>query len=100
MLIQQQTIYVWVGVAGLIGCITGSVLFLVYRFAVSVLKIDGGTVDKSNMGRRTMKEFRAARRGKKEQGTGTPSGTRVDKVAALRGRGLMTQPLVEEESEF
>ncbi|KAF1974646.1 hypothetical protein BU23DRAFT_97116 [Bimuria novae-zelandiae CBS 107.79] len=95
-----ETIYIWVGVAGLIGCIAGAGLFLLFTFITSVFKIDGAAEARSKAKGRTMKEFRAARRGKKEPHTQSPSGPRIDRVAALRRRGLTAQPILEEESEF
>ncbi|KAF2446441.1 hypothetical protein P171DRAFT_357484 [Karstenula rhodostoma CBS 690.94] len=100
LLERIETIYIWVGVAGLIGCIAGTVLFLVFRFLASAFHLDGTTDAQSRASGRTVKEFRAMRRVKKEPHTGSPSGRRLDKVAALRRRGLSSQPILEEESEF
>lgn len=101
MLMQRQTIYIWVGVAGLIGCVAGSVLFLLFNLLTSALNIDRTADDApSTANGRTVKDFRATRRVKKELHTGTPSVRRIDKVAVLRRRGLSSQPILEEESEF
>jgi hypothetical protein len=100
MLTHQQTLYIWVGVAGLIGCIAGTVLFLIFKFLTSAFSIDGTADAPARSDGRTVKEFRATRRVKKEPHTGSPSGRRVDKVAALRRRGLLSQPILEEESEY
>jgi hypothetical protein len=100
VLTQQQTIYIWVGVASLIGCIAGTVLFLIFKCLTSAFSIDGTAEAPATSNGRTVKEFRATRRIKKEPHTGSPSGRRIDKVAALRRRGLSSQPILEEESEF
>lgn len=95
-----QAVYIWVGVAGLIGCVAGGFLFLAFRFLTSALKIDGVAEIERKENGRTVEEFRAARRGKKEPRVESASGSRVDKVAALRRRGMLAQPVLEEESEF
>ncbi|KAK7180839.1 uncharacterized protein CC84DRAFT_722455 [Paraphaeosphaeria sporulosa] len=99
LLERIETIYIWVGVAGLIGCIAGTALFLLFKFLTSAFHIDG-TGSASRTSGRTVKEFRATRRVKKEPYTSSPSGRRIDKVAALRKGVLSSQPILEEESEY
>ncbi|KAF9733633.1 hypothetical protein PMIN01_07976 [Paraphaeosphaeria minitans] len=98
-LTRQQTMYIWVGVAALIGCIAGTALFLVFKLLTSAFHIDG-TATASRTSGRTVKDFRATRRVKKEPHAGSPSGRRIDRVAALQRRRLSSQPILEEESEF
>lgn len=100
MLTHQQAIYIWVGVAALVGSIAGVVLFLVFKFIASALKIDGTTITPAKAPCRTVQDFRATRRMKKEPHSGSPSGPRIDKVAAMRRRGLSSHPILEDEFEF
>ncbi|KAL5395584.1 hypothetical protein PMIN06_007246 [Paraphaeosphaeria minitans] len=99
LLERIETMYIWVGVAALIGCIAGTALFLVFKLLTSAFHIDG-TATASRTSGRTVKDFRATRRVKKEPHAGSPSGRRIDRVAALQRRRLSSQPILEEESEF
>ncbi|KAL1793737.1 hypothetical protein ACET3X_008719 [Alternaria dauci] len=99
-----ETLYVYLGTAGLIGCITGTVLFVVFRFLSSTLKIDATVVPVEHEQGRTAAEYRAARRVKKEECIDhSPSATPVvlKKVPGPRRRGLLSQVIIEEEdSDF
>ncbi|KAK3202412.1 hypothetical protein GRF29_161g1120846 [Pseudopithomyces chartarum] len=95
-----ETIYVWVGIAALIGCIAGGVLFVIFSFITSAFRIDRAADPQRKSQGRTVRDFRAARRGKKETLSESPSRPRVDKVAVLRRRGPTVQSILEDESEF
>ncbi|CAN9396834.1 unnamed protein product [Alternaria alternata] len=99
-----ETLYVYLGTASLIGCITGAVLFVIFRFLSSTLKIDTPVVPREPEKERTAAEYRAARRAKKEDSINhSPSATAVvlKKVAGPRRRGLLSQAIIEEEdSDF
>merc|ERR1712137_111528 len=99
-----ETLYVYLGTASLIGCITGTVLFVIFRFLSSTLKIDTPIVPREPEKGRTAAEYRAARRVKKEDSIDhSPSATPVvlKKVAGPRRRGLLSQAIIEEEdSDF
>ncbi|KAF7672659.1 hypothetical protein GT037_009160, partial [Alternaria burnsii] len=99
-----ETLYVYLGTASLIGCITGAVLFVIFRFLSSTLKIDAPVVPREPEKGRTAAEYRAARRVKKEDSIDhSPSATPVvlKKVAGPRRRGLLSQAIIEEEdSDF
>ncbi|KAI4678911.1 uncharacterized protein J4E88_006199 [Alternaria novae-zelandiae] len=99
-----ETLYVYFGTASLIGCITGTIIFVIFRFLSSTLKIDAPIVPKEPEQGRTAAEYRAARRVKKEEPIDhSPSVTPVvlKKVAGPRRRGLLSQAIIEEEdSDF
>ncbi|KAJ4302734.1 hypothetical protein N0V90_001624 [Kalmusia sp. IMI 367209] len=95
-----ETIYIWLGVASLIGCITGAVLFLLFKFLSSALDIDGAAGANSRPKGKTIKEFRTARRMKKEPPSESSSGPTVIEAAAARRRGISSQAILEEESEY
>jgi hypothetical protein len=99
-----QTLYVYLGTAGLIGCITGTILFVIFRSLSSTLNIDAPIVPKQREKGRTAAEYRAARRVNKEDSIDhSPSATPVvlKKVPGPRRRGLLSQAIIEEEdSDF
>ncbi|KAJ4335904.1 hypothetical protein N0V87_005760 [Didymella glomerata] len=97
-----ETLYIYLGTAGLIGCMTGAILYFIFRFLSSSLSIDAGSKEKPRKGRTTA-EFRAARREKQDQvlTRSLPIPVVVDKVSGRRGRGLLSQTIVEEDdSDF
>lgn len=100
----MKTLYVYFGTASLIGCITGTIIFVIFRFLSSTLKIDAPIVPKEPEQGRTAAEYRAARRVKREEPIDhSPSATPVvlKKVAGPRRRGLLSQAIIEEEdSDF
>jgi hypothetical protein len=81
---------------------TGAILYFIFRFLSSSLSIDAGSKEKPRKGRTTA-EFRAARREKQDQvlTRSLPIPVVVDKVSGRRGRGLLSQTIVEEDdSDF
>jgi hypothetical protein len=99
-----QTLYVFLGTAGLIGCLTGAIVFAIFKFLSSSLNIDGTIVPQPRENGRTTTEYRAAKRVKREEMVDhSPSATPVvlKKVAGPRRRGLLAQAIIEEEdSDF
>ncbi|KAH7074623.1 hypothetical protein BKA63DRAFT_316942 [Paraphoma chrysanthemicola] len=99
-----ETLYIFLGTAGLIGCATGAVLFIIFKFVSSSLNIDNATVPQRRPQGRTTAEYRAAWREKKEESINhSPASTPVvlKKVAGSHRRGLLSQAIIEEEdSDF
>ena len=99
-----QTLYVFLGTASLIGCLTGAILFAMFKFLSSSLNIEKTIVPEPREKGRTTAEFRAARRVKREEMIDhSPSATPVvlKKVTGPRRRGLLSQAIIEEEdSDF
>ena len=98
----QQTLYIYLGTAGLVGCMTGAVIYFIFTFLSSSLNIDATSRAMPPKGRTTA-EFRAARREKHHQtlAPGPPIPVVLDKAPGRRGRGLLSQTIVEEEdSDF
>jgi hypothetical protein len=96
-------VYVYLGTAGLIGCLTGAVLFLIFRLLSSTLNMDSTIVPQSEDKGRTAAAYRAARREKMEMTKQSPSASPIvlKKVAGPRRRGLLSQAIIEEEdSDF
>lgn len=97
-----QTLYIYLGTAGLVGCMTGAVLYFIFKLLSSALSIDAGSKYKPPKGRTTA-EFRAARREKQDRmlAPSLPIPVVVDKMPGRRGRGLLSQIIVEEDdSDF
>ncbi|KAF3035643.1 hypothetical protein E8E11_004500 [Didymella keratinophila] len=98
-----ETLYIYLGTAGLVGCMTGAVLYFIFKVLSSSLSIDNNTSKEKHRIGRTTAEFRAARREKQDRmlGPSLSIPVVVDKVAGRRGRGLLSQTIVEEEdSDF
>jgi len=95
-----QTIYIWLGIAGLIGCIAGAAIFLVFKILTSALHIDGAADHKARAKGRTIREYRATRREKREISMESSSGPTVVRLAGPRRHGLSSQAIIEEESDF
>ena len=93
-----QTLYIYLGAAGLVGCMTGAILYFIFKFLSSSLSIDANSKEKPRKSRTTA-EFRVARREKQDQmlAASLPIPVVVDKVPGRRGRGLLSQTIVEEE---
>ncbi|KAF2253906.1 hypothetical protein BU26DRAFT_516174 [Trematosphaeria pertusa] len=104
LLERFETIYIWLGIASLIGCVTGGALFLLFRILSSALNIDAAAAESKTRDRgRTAKEYRAARHERKRaaaDGFSSSSSTAVHKAAKPDRRGLSSQTIIEEESEF
>ncbi|KAF1933672.1 uncharacterized protein M421DRAFT_1051 [Didymella exigua CBS 183.55] len=97
-----ETLYIYLGTAGLIGCVTGAVLYFIFKFLSSSFNIDATSRSKPRKARTTT-EFRAARREKQHQtlAPSPPISVVVDKARGRRGLGLLSQIIVEEEdSDF
>ncbi|CAI6333511.1 unnamed protein product [Periconia digitata] len=102
---RVETIYIWLGVAALVGCITGGVLYLIYRGLTSALNIDASAAaepKKAAPRGKTIEQFRAARREKRgAEFDGSSSSTTLrSKPARRRGISSSSYAIMEEESEF
>jgi hypothetical protein len=99
-----QTLYVFLGIAALVGCITGTTLFVIFKFLSSTLSIDASIVPDKPAETRTAAQYRAARRAKKEEAvqlSPTVTPVALKKPAGPRRRGLLSQAIIEEEdSDF
>ena len=99
-----QTLYIYLGTAGLIGCITGTILFIIFKLLSSSLNIDATIVPERGAHGPTTAEYRAARRQKREDSVDhSPIATPVvlRKGTLPRRRGLLSQAIIEEEeSDF
>jgi len=102
LLSKIETIYIYLGVAGLIGFVAGGFVHLCFNFLSSALHIDSTVGDIQEKGR-TAASYRAARRKKKMQSLDYPLSPRLLKTeeAAQPQRGLLSQTIIEEEdSDF
>lgn len=94
----------FLGTAGLVGCVTGAVVFLIFKVASSTLKIDVALVPQTDAMGRTAAEYRVKKRAEKtESKARSPGHTPVilKKVPRSRQRGLLSQAVAEEEeSDF
>ncbi|OAL02731.1 hypothetical protein IQ06DRAFT_217203 [Phaeosphaeriaceae sp. SRC1lsM3a] len=99
-----ETLYIYLGTAALIGCVTGVVIFIVFKFISSSLAIDSSLVPQPRERARTTAEFQAARREKKERSLDSSQASTpvvLKKVPGPRHRGLLAQAIIEEEdSDF
>ncbi|KAH7357443.1 hypothetical protein BKA66DRAFT_574440 [Pyrenochaeta sp. MPI-SDFR-AT-0127] len=99
-----ETLYIFLATAGLIGCLTGAILFITFKFLSSTLNIDPTVASKPREKGRTTADYRAARRVKREELIDhSPVATPVvlKKVSGPRRRGLLSQAIIEEEdSDF
>jgi hypothetical protein len=87
-----------------VGCITGGILFIIFKFVSSSLNIDKTIVSQPSDKGRTAAEYRSARRERASRpidDSPDPSPVVLKKVAEPRRRGLLSQAIIEEEdSDF
>ncbi|KAL6706660.1 hypothetical protein ACN47E_005202 [Coniothyrium glycines] len=100
-----ETLYVFLGTAGLVGCMTGAIVFLIFRALSSSLKIHTAAIlpQPSDSGR-TAAEYRSSRR-PMNQASLTPAPqtdpTALPKAPILPRRRLFSQAIVEQDdSDF
>jgi hypothetical protein len=100
MLIVSETVYIYLGTAALIGCLTGGVVFIFFKLLSSSLHIDSAPLPQPRDRSRTTAEFRAASR-KKKEGPFDPmeyplvsTAAVLDKVVGSRRKGLLLQAIV------
>lgn len=102
---QIQTLYIYLGTAGLIGCMTGAVVYVLFKALSSSLNLDSAPRKPG----RTVAEFRVEQRSKghrvkKEKSpdvTPTPTPVILKRVPGPRRQGLLSQAIIEEEdSDF
>lgn len=100
-----ETIYIYLGIATLIGFLAGAVLYLSFNFLTSTLRIDSSRSisaleSKTRRKPRTTVEYRADR-DKRKGIVPVPSTTLRGDMASQRQRGLLAQTIIEEEdSDF
>lgn len=95
-LLACQTLYIYLGIAGLIGCSAGLCLHFAFGFLSTTLNIHDSQPSKALPKQRTAAEYRAARRERKaDMGISTPPA--VKKGSSLRRRGLLSQTIIEED---
>jgi hypothetical protein len=104
MLTWLKTLYVYLGTAALVGCLTGAIIFAIFKFISSSLNIDSAIVPQPKDRVRSAAEFRAARREKREEideHLPMPTPVVLKKIPGSRRKGLLSQAIVEEEdSDF
>ncbi|KAF2004434.1 hypothetical protein P154DRAFT_43500 [Amniculicola lignicola CBS 123094] len=102
LLDKIETIYIYLGIAGIIGCATGAILHFCFNILSSSLNIDTAAEAKAREKGRTVAAFREARRKKKAQSLGSsPVSTPTMLRGPRRQRGLLSQTIIEEEdSDF
>ncbi|KAH9860106.1 hypothetical protein IAQ61_011890 [Plenodomus lingam] len=100
-----ETLYIYLGTAALIGCITGVLLYIIVQLLSSALNLHPSVVPKPRQRTRTVAEYRAAKATKKEESfhraPTIPPGI-MKKVPEFRRRkGLLSSAIIEEEdSDF
>jgi hypothetical protein len=93
----SQTLYIYLGTAGLIGCLTGGILFIIFKFVSSRLHIDGAIASEPRDQGRTTAEYRSTRRKVEESLDHSPYGSPVVLRKMEGRRGLLSQAIIEEE---
>ncbi|XPS99228.1 hypothetical protein M3J09_008407 [Ascochyta lentis] len=95
-----ETIYIYLGTAGLVGCLTGAILYFIFKFLSSSLSIDP-TSQANPPKARTTAQFSSARREKQLRtlAPAPPTQLALDRAPGPRRPGLLSQTIVEEEEE-
>jgi hypothetical protein len=87
-----------------VGCLTGAVMFIIFKFMSSSLNIDSAIVPRRQDQGRTTTEFRAARREKQEASMDSSLASTpvvLKRIPCSRKKGLLNQAIIEEEdSDF
>ncbi|KAF2128342.1 hypothetical protein P153DRAFT_292961 [Dothidotthia symphoricarpi CBS 119687] len=98
LLERIETLYIYLGTASLIGCMTGAVLFILFKVISSSLNLDA---PKPREQGRTTAEYRAARR-ERAHASEPETPVVVKRIPTSRKRGLLSQAIVEEaeDSDF
>ncbi|KAF2999204.1 hypothetical protein E8E13_000128 [Curvularia kusanoi] len=94
-----ETLYIYLGTAGLIGCMTGAVLYFIFNLLSSSLSSHATSNPKPRRSR-TAAEFRTEQREKREERLSDYSGpSRVisERTPASKRRDLLSQSIAEEE---
>ncbi|KAB2576488.1 hypothetical protein BFW01_g2868 [Lasiodiplodia theobromae] len=99
MLAKLETLYVYLGVAGIVGVTTGGILY----FSFSVLKSAFNLDSPEEFSGATAAEYRAARRKKKaaQRNAGAPmpmdSSSQLREIPRSKRRDLLAQTILEED---
>ncbi|OSS43667.1 hypothetical protein B5807_11561 [Epicoccum nigrum] len=94
-----ETLYIYLGIAALIGCLAGAVLHFIFNLLSSSIS-NQPTPKPKPRETRTTAEFRSQQRGKREErlsGHSGPSRVIVARPPASKRSGLLSQSIVEEE---
>ncbi|KAF2854360.1 hypothetical protein T440DRAFT_273728 [Plenodomus tracheiphilus IPT5] len=96
-----ETLYIYLGTAALIGCITGGILYTIIRVLSSTLNIDAKAPPKPRQKSRTVAQYRATKAVEKKDfpdlGPSIPP-VILKKVPEFRRRkGLLSSAVIEEE---
>lgn len=94
-----ETLYTYLGTAGLIGCLTGAVLYFIFNLLSSSI-INQPTPKPKPRETRTAAEFKSQQSGKREErlsGRSGPSRVIVARPPASKRSDLLSQSIVEEE---
>ncbi|KAF2733536.1 hypothetical protein EJ04DRAFT_438922 [Polyplosphaeria fusca] len=98
LLDRVETIYAFLGIAGLIGCITGALLYFFFDFLSSTLGINDPPDTDAHANGRTVSAHRAARRKRKAEAVNFRANPAMPSAASpQRRRGLLAQTIIEEE---
>ncbi|KAF2263848.1 hypothetical protein CC78DRAFT_580966 [Lojkania enalia] len=107
LLEKIETIYVFLSIAGLIGCLTGAILHLLFNFLSSNFNIDAAAESRAPEQGRSLAAYRVDRRKKKKKvespgHSSIPSTPTLQRDGGLKKQpGLLAQTIVEEEdSDF
>ncbi|KAL1642051.1 hypothetical protein SLS58_005639 [Diplodia intermedia] len=98
MLAKLETLYVYLGVAGIVGVTTGGMLYLSFSVLKTALNLDSH----EEFSGATAAEYRAARRKKKASQRNIGASVSTDSSGRLRGnvpskkRDLLSQTILEE----
>lgn len=94
-----QTLYIYLGTAGIIGCLTGAVLYFIFNLLSPSIS-NQPTPKPKPRETRTTADFRNQQRGKREERLSGHSGSSrviVARPPASKRSGLLSQSIVEEE---
>ncbi|KAF2012574.1 hypothetical protein BU24DRAFT_254689 [Aaosphaeria arxii CBS 175.79] len=108
LLERFETIYIYLGIASLIGFAAGAALYVTFHVLSTTLRIDTATEleDRKHANARTIEAYRAERKSKRRRSgkdvlSISPTITSGEAVMARRQRGLLSQTIIEEEdSDF
>lgn len=107
LLERIETLYIYLGIAALIGFLAGGILYIAFNFLASTLRIDASSVHSDAVTQAKMRkarstaEYRADRSRRKEIAAPSSPNTLRGEMAVRRQRGLLAQTIIEEEdSDF
>ncbi|KAF2798400.1 hypothetical protein K505DRAFT_321934, partial [Melanomma pulvis-pyrius CBS 109.77] len=101
LLDRLETIYIYLGIAALIGCIAGAILHFSFSFLSSTLSIDAASESRAHARARTAAAYRAARSTRKAGTLAYTANPAMLNTApgSRRQRGVLSQTIIEEEED-